>query len=265
MMPGHGISSCRRSAAILLFAALAGCAPMRLVPDLKPRPAQPIQIAGARGQASPADGSATYDAMLAAIGAARRHINMETYILRDRQIVRAIGSSPREAHSAIYSTLMSSIEHAEKEILITTAYFVPDPQLLAALCDAAQRKVDVKMILPRHTDAPLVLSAGRSHYGTLLRAGVKLYERRSVLLHSKTAVVDGVWSTVGSTNLDWRSFVHNLELNAVVLGGEFGKQMQTAFARDLAESDPITLEAWEQRPLSERLAEVMGRMIEYWL
>ncbi|HEV8690751.1 MAG TPA: cardiolipin synthase, partial [Ideonella sp.] len=184
---------------------------------------------------------------------------------RGRQIVRAIGSSPREARSAIYSTLMSSIEHAEKEILITTAYFVPDPRLLDALCDAARRKVDVKLILPLHSDVPLVLSAGRSHYGTLLRAGVKLFERRTVLLHSKTAVIDGVWSTVGSTNLDWRSFVHNLELNAVVLGGDFGSQMQAAFARDLAESDPITLEAWERRSLGDRLSELAGRLLEYWL
>jgi cardiolipin synthase len=98
-----------------------------------------------------------------------------------------------------------------------------------------------------------------------LRNGVKLYERRVVLLHSKTAVIDGVWSTVGSTNLDWRSFVHNLELNAVVLGGDFGSQMKAAFARDLAASDPVTLQAWERRPFGDRVAEVFGRMLEYWL
>lgn len=184
---------------------------------------------------------------------------------RGRHVVRALDSAPGDPYSAIYTTLLSSIEHAEREIWITNAYFVPDPELVQALCEAARRGVDVRMILPRHSDAPLVVSAGRSHYGTLLEAGVRLYERRRVLLHSKTAVIDGVWSTIGSTNLDWRSFVHNRELNAVVLGDEFGDEMRRAFARDQAESDPITLAAWRQRPLKERLAECLGRLLQYWL
>ena len=184
---------------------------------------------------------------------------------KGRQVVRAIASSPRDTDSTIYQTLMSSMAHAERTIWITTAYFVPDPQLLDALKDAAGRGVDVRLILPRHSDVPLVLSAGRRHYGDLLRAGVKLYERRSVLLHAKTAVIDGVWSTVGSTNLDWRSFVHNQELNAVVLGSEFGQQMKAAFERDLSASDPVTLEAWEHRPLKQRFSEWVGQLLQYWL
>jgi cardiolipin synthase A/B len=184
---------------------------------------------------------------------------------RGRQVVRALPSSPRDTQSTIYLTLMSSIAHAEAEIFITMAYFVPDPQLLDALCGAARRGVDVQLILPRHTDVPLVQSAGRSHYGTLLRCGVKLYERREVLLHAKTAVIDGVWSTVGSANLDWRSFVHNQELNAVVLGSEFGEQMRSAFARDRAASEQVSLQAWEQRPMGDRLHELLGRLLQYWL
>jgi hypothetical protein len=89
----------------------------------------------------------------------------------------------------------------------------------------------------------------------LLRAGVKIYERRGVILHSKTALIDGVWATVGSTNLDWRSFLHNYELNAVVLGAEFGKQMQAMFDKDLEASDAITLEQWERRGLTLRVKE----------
>lgn len=185
--------------------------------------------------------------------------------VRGRHVVRAIDSAPDDPYSAIYTTLMSSIDHAEKEVWITNAYFVPDPQLLDALCRAAQRGVDVRMILPRHSDAPIVVSAGRSHYGTLLKAGVKLYERRSVLLHSKTAVIDGVWSTVGSTNLDWRSFVHNRELNAAILGDEFGGEMRRVFERDQAMSDPVTLEAWQARPIKQRLTEWLGRVLQYWL
>jgi cardiolipin synthase len=182
-----------------------------------------------------------------------------------RQVVRAIGSSPEEPFSLIYATLLSAISSAETSVQLTNAYFVPDPQLLDALEAAARRGVDVKLILPSRTDSWLVFHAGRGYYERLLRAGVKIFERRGVILHSKTALIDGIWATVGSTNLDWRSFLHNHELNAVVLGSEFGKQVQTMFARDLAESDEITLEQWRQRGLNLRLKEWFARVWEYWL
>ena len=182
-----------------------------------------------------------------------------------RQVVRAIGSSPSDPFSLIYATLMSAIGSAETSIYATNAYFAPDPQLLAALEAAAGRGVDVKLILPSQTDSWLVFHAGRGYYDRLLRAGVKIYERRGVILHSKTALIDGVWATVGSTNLDWRSFLHNEELNAVILGTEFGNQVKAMFDKDLAGSDPISLEQWQQRPLDLRIKEVFGRVWEYWL
>jgi len=178
---------------------------------------------------------------------------------KGREVVRAIGSSPDEPYTLIYATLISAISSAETTVSLTNAYFVPDAQLLAALKDAAQRGVEVKLILPSYTDFALVFHAGRSYYQELLEAGVKIYERRDKLLHAKTAVIDGVWSTVGSTNLDWRSFLHNDEVNAVILGQEFGEQMQAMFTKDLASSNHITLEQWAQRPLSMRLKELAGR------
>lgn len=182
-----------------------------------------------------------------------------------REIVRAIGSSPDEPYSLIYATLLSAIGSAETSVHLTNAYFAPDPQLLAALEAAAGRGVDVSLILPSKTDSWLVFHAGRSYYEQLLQAGVRIYERRGVILHSKTALVDGVWATVGSTNLDWRSFLHNYELNAVVLGAEFGKQVQAMFDKDLAASDAITLEQWQRRPLYLRVSELFARVWEYWL
>jgi cardiolipin synthase len=182
-----------------------------------------------------------------------------------RQVVRAIGSSPDEPYSLIYATLLSAIGSAETSVYLTNAYFAPDPQLLAALEAAARRGVDVMLILPSQTDSWLVFHAGRGYYEQLLRAGVKIYERRGMILHSKTALVDGVWTTVGSTNLDWRSFLHNHELNAVVLGVEFGNQVQAMFEKDLAASDAITLKQWERRPLHLRLKELLARVWEYWL
>ena len=184
---------------------------------------------------------------------------------RGPEVVRALGSSPEDPYSQIYVTLISAINSAEKEILLTNAYFVPDPQLQKALIGAVKRGVDVRLIVPSTTDSSLVFHAGRSHYEALLEGGVKLYERRAALLHAKTGVIDGVWSTVGSTNLDWRSFLHNQELTAVILGTDFGAKMRAAFERDLAVSDEVTLEAWRNRPLTTRMKEAFARLWEYWL
>ena len=126
---------------------------------------------------------------------------------KGREVVRAIAGTSDEPYSLIYATLLSAINSAETSIRLTNAYFAPDPQLLAALKDAVGRGVDVRLILPSNTDSWLVFYTGRSYYGELLGAGVKIYERRDALLHAKTALIDGVWSTIGSTNLDWRSFL----------------------------------------------------------
>jgi cardiolipin synthase len=180
-------------------------------------------------------------------------------------VVRAIGSSPEEPYSLIYATLLSAIGSARSSVHLTNAYFAPDPQLLDALEAAAARGVDVTLILPGQTDSWLVFHAGRGYYERLLRAGVRIYERRGAILHSKTALIDGVWATVGSTNLDWRSFLHNHELNAVVLGLEFGRQVQAMFAADLTASEAITLDGWTRRPLRLRVQEWFAGLWEYWL
>jgi cardiolipin synthase A/B len=184
---------------------------------------------------------------------------------KGKEVVRAIASAPEEPFSPIYATFLSAINSAETEILLTNAYFVPDPQLMDALIGAVARGVDVKMVLPSATDSWLVFHAGRAHYERLLRGGLKLYEREDVLLHSKTALIDGVWSTIGSTNLDWRSFLHNQEVNAVIIGQDFGDRMRASFERDLAASKQIKLEEWERRSIDVRVKELFGRMWEYWL
>ena len=176
--------------------------------------------------------------------------------------MRAIGSTYLDPYSLIYLTLISAIVNAEKQVYLTNAYFVPDPQLLKSLTDAAGRGVDVKLILPSHSDSSVVFHAGRSHYTSLLQGGVKIYERVGELLHSKTAVIDGVWSTVGSSNLDWRSFTDNDEVNAVVLGRDFALQMLAAFTRDLEASRAIDPQKWEKRSLMLRMKEWASRVWE---
>lgn len=182
-----------------------------------------------------------------------------------RDIVRAVGSQADEAVNPMYSTFLSALDSAEDHVHVTVAYFVPDPQSLQALARTAKRGVDVKLILPSHTDFWAVFHAGRSHYDELLSAGVRIYERRGALLHAKSALIDGVWSTVGSTNWDPRSFLHNNELNAVVLGHEFARDMKAMFEQDLAKSDRIELEQWRLRSPLDRAKEAFARLWEYWL
>jgi len=180
-------------------------------------------------------------------------------------VVRAIGGTSTEPYSQIYATLVSAIRSSSTSILLANAYFDPDPQLLGAIRDAARRGVDVQLLLPSVSDSWLVMSAGRRHYGELLEAGVKIYERQGALLHAKTTLIDGVWSAVGSTNLDWRSFLHNDEIDAIVLSASFGDRMRAAFQADLAQSQQLTLEKWANRGLKARLQEITAGMWEYWL
>jgi cardiolipin synthase A/B len=180
-------------------------------------------------------------------------------------VVRAITSAPDSGLNPLYVTLVSAITASEVEVHITMAYFVPDPQLLQALEDAARRGVDVKIILPAHTDGWVVFNAGRSFYEGLLESGVKIYERKARVLHAKTATIDGVWSTVGSSNMDWRSLLSNEELNAVILGTDFAKQMDVMFDQDVADSVEITPEKWHDRSIADRMREGYARAMAYML
>jgi len=182
-----------------------------------------------------------------------------------KALVRIVGSTPGTDNRITFIAYAAAITYAEHSIHLTNAYFIPDDQILDAFKDAAKRGVDVKIILPSTTDSSLVISAARHNYSELLKAGVKIYERRTVLLHAKTAVIDGVWSTVGSTNLDYWSLLSNDEVNAVVLSREFAVEMERMFARDLAESDQIQKDKWEERPLSQKIKEAAAHLFSRWL
>ncbi len=180
-------------------------------------------------------------------------------------LVEVVGSSPGKRSGNTYLMYLSAFTHAEYSIHLTSAYFVPDKQTIKSLIDAARREVDVKIILPRFSDVRMAFYAGRSHYTKLLKAGIKLYERKEAILHAKTAVIDGVWSTVGSTNMDLWSFMSNDEVNAVILGQDFAAKMEEMFVKDLEVSSQIQLEQWEERSIGERLREWLARMFAYWL
>jgi len=180
-------------------------------------------------------------------------------------LVRVVGSTPGQDNRITFIVYVSAITFAEHSVHLTNAYFIPDDQILDAFTDAAMRGVDVKIILPSTSDSSLALYAARYNYSELLKSGVKIFERRNALLHAKTAVIDGVWSTVGSTNMDYWSFLSDDEVNAVILSREFAIEMEKMFAKDLAESDQIKWEEWKERPLFPRLREWFAHLFSHWM
>jgi cardiolipin synthase len=184
-----------------------------------------------------------------------------TPVANGHEIVHVLASQPNGL-SVIYVTLISAINSAESDVHITDAYFAPDHQMLSALKAAAHRGVNVELLLPSKTDEPLIIPAGRSHYSGLLEAGVKIYEWKGELLHAKTASIDNVWSTVGSSNLDWWSIARDNEINAVILGDTFGSQMDEMFEDDLRDSREVKLDEWRHRPFVERMQEWFAGWME---
>jgi len=180
-------------------------------------------------------------------------------------LVRIVGSTPGQDNRITFVVYVSAFTFAEHSIHLTNAYFIPDDQILNALTDAAKRGVDVKILLPSTTDSSTALNAARYHYSALLQAGVNIYERRNAILHAKTAVIDGVWSTVGSTNLDYWSLLSDDEVNAVILSREFAVAMEKMFADDLVESEQIVRDTWERRPVWQKIKESFAHAFSHWL
>ncbi len=176
--------------------------------------------------------------------------------------VQAIDGAPEDGQPLIYRTLLAGIALARKSVHLTTGFFVPTPDLTRALEAAARRGVDVQVIVPGRSTSDGAVAVGRSKYGDLLEAGVALYEYQGRILHAKTAVIDGMWSAVGSSNLDWRSTIWNNEIDAIILGDDFGGSMETAFQADVAASKTIGLADWRRRGLGERIRELRARLVE---
>jgi cardiolipin synthase A/B len=179
-----------------------------------------------------------------------------------RGIIRIIGSSPEDAVSAYYTTLLSAIRAAEKNVWLTAAYFVPTEQQKHELMAAARRGVDVRLLVPGESDSKLALAVARTHYADLLAAGIKLYEVRGQILHAKTVTIDGVWSAVGSSNFDHRSLLFNEEVDAIVLGSKTARALERMFEHDMRHAMPINLAAWKSRPLLPRIKGFFARFTQ---
>ena len=179
-----------------------------------------------------------------------------------QRVIKLVAGNPDNGVNPSYSALLHAIDASQRSVQLTMAYFAPGPELILALCDAARRGVAVSLVLPGRSDVSMVLHAGRSRYTQLLEAGVQIHEMTQAVMHAKTAVVDGVYSSVGSSNLDWRSIVGNREIDVIVLGDDFGQQMQTLFARDLTVSQRIEPEQWARRGPRQRFMQGFARLFE---
>lgn len=168
-----------------------------------------------------------------------------------QKLLMILCASARRKVKPVHQSYISAIQNARNSIYITNAYFIPDAKIYRSLVKAAGRGVDVKIILPGISDIPFVKYASRYLYKRYMKKGIRIFEYSESVLHAKTAVIDGIWSTVGSSNLDRRSFRKNLEMNAVILDQSFGDEMETVFLRDIKKSNEITLEQFKKRSFIE--------------
>lgn len=169
--------------------------------------------------------------------------------------VRILANNYRGERSAIRKAYIARIVAAKKSVFIANSYFVPDRIVRLALEAAARRGVDVRVLLPGVSDVPLVRLASQRLFTQLLESGVRLFEWERTILHTKTAVVDEEWCTVGTFNLDQRSWRFNLEVNVSVEDPALGIALRGRIGRDMDASKEITLEHWRFRPFLQRIAE----------
>jgi len=158
----------------------------------------------------------------------------------------------------MYTMFLLAITSARRSIYVTNPYFLPDARMTRALIAAPSRGVRVVVLLPGAIDNNIVRQASRSKFGELLKAGIEIYEYQAGLLHAKVMTVDGIWATIGSTNLDSRSFALNEELNAVVYHGCVVAQLEDVFAEDLKYSRKIKLDQWRRRGFFSQLLEILS-------
>jgi cardiolipin synthase len=172
--------------------------------------------------------------------------------------VQVVRSSPAGGSFAIYTAFLLAIASARTSIFVTNPYFVLDEKMTEALLGAHANGARVVVLVPGKIDHNLVRQASRADFGRLLKAGIEIYEYRAALLHSKTMVIDGVWATVGSTNLDNRSFALNDELNVIFYSRPVAQKLEAIFQDDLAHSHRVTYERWAKRGFREKFLELIA-------
>lgn len=183
----------------------------------------------------------------------------------DEVDVRVVATNALKQRRNIHRAYLHAIKRARQFIYLWNPYFVPSRSVRRALSNAANRGVDIRIIVPARGDIAAVQFASRHLYDPLMRSGLRIFEWREHVMHAKCGVIDRKWSTVGSFNLDHRSLIHNLELNAMIFGEAFGDQMVEMFEHDLEHCAEVDREAWKYRSLLDRALESFFYLFRYWL
>lgn len=179
---------------------------------------------------------------------------------------RYITNYPAPGRRHIYAELVSAIRSARKFIYIATPFLVPTHRLIRVLKLAAHRGVDVRILLPEKSDKYPTLDFGaRSYFETLLSSGIRIFLYQDNNMHSKTAVIDGDWATVGTLNLDRLSLLYNFEANIVTRNGKFAEELESHFIHDMQNSREIKLLEWRKRSFIEKIPEMLIRLVRKFL
>jgi cardiolipin synthase len=177
--------------------------------------------------------------------------------------VQTVMSSPETGASSVRLMHYLPIVCARRSIYIANPYFIPDQAAIDTLIEARQRGVDVRiMVAGRHNDTWLARQNSRRLYGPLLRAGIQILEYNTTFMHQKTMVVDGLWVTIGTTNFDSRSFMHNEETSVCIKNAELAAHMEETFRHDMRACERVELEAWRKRGLVTKSLEAVASLLE---
>lgn len=183
------------------------------------------------------------------------------FVSRPSKYVQIAASGPDSDWASIMQAFFVAISTAKSQVLITTPYFIPNEAILTALCTAALGGVDVQIIFPYKGDNPIVHAASMSYMKEVLEAGVKVYLYSDGFNHSKTMVIDGIVSSVGTANMDYRSFDQNFEVNAFIYDEVIAASLIKQYEEDKEHCIPLKLSRWQQRPIRRRLAESSSRLL----
>lgn len=183
----------------------------------------------------------------------------------DPVLVQTVDSGLPGRQQRMRRVARHALARARHTILIANAYFIPDLRTRRALRAAIRRGVSVRVLVPGRSDVPVAQSASRYLYRRLLRAGVRLYEAEGPMMHAKAAVVDGVWSTLGSYNVDHLSLARNLEAAIVVADADFGARLEATIRDEMGRAREVDLGTWIQRPLLGRALEWICFQFRFWL
>jgi cardiolipin synthase len=190
---------------------------------------------------------------------------------RVREIFRNVHKDPvfrvnntRHRRRILYKNMLRQISRSRERIWITNAYFVPDSFLLNKLIAAAQRGVDVRILLPERSDVFMLTWTSATFYYNLVKSGVRIFEYLPSMLHAKTLIIDD-WVSVGSTNLNHRSLLHDLEIDVNIRLPESKKIIVEQFKNDLVQSREVDLFSWQKRPYYQRIIGYAGLYLKYWI